>query len=402
MAQLVTIVAADAAGAPWVGWLVAEHALVAVALIVVADEMAWDEVRLVAAASASLAATLWVFAHVPHAPWAWGMIFAMAPFAVFVVDAFRTATRPGTALRATQAAVVAGVVGLVLARHVVHAAGLGPIMGVVPAAQALVMVLLLQRVRAHADGAPGGAGRVALVAAATLGFATAAVPLQLSNEHVTVAWALEAGALAWLHRRLRFPQLVLWVAGVATAVFVRLALNPSVLAYHPRATTPIFNWYLYLYLVSAVALFAAGWLLRDADDRLPIGAGRLSRLLAAAGTVLLFLLLNIEIADFYATGPTLTFNFLSATLAQDLTYTIGWALFAIGILVAGLRTRNRSIRGAALALLLVSIVKCFLHDLWKLQGLYRVGSLVGLATCLALVAVLLQRFVFLPREEETP
>ena len=39
--------------------------------------------------------------------------------------------------------------------------------------------------------------------------------------------------------------------------------------------------------------------------------GRLSTLLSAAGGVLLFLLLNIEIADFFSTGPTLTFGFLS-------------------------------------------------------------------------------------------
>jgi uncharacterized membrane protein len=57
------------------------------------------------------------------------------------------------------------------------------------------------------------------------------------------------------------------------------------------------------------------------------------------------------------------------------------------------------VRIAALALLSVTIVKCFLHDLWRLGGLYRVGSFVGLAICLSLVALLLQRFVFIPKEE---
>jgi uncharacterized membrane protein len=41
----------------------------------------------------------------------------------------------------------------------------------------------------------------------------------------------------------------------------------------------------------------------------------------------------------------------------------------------------------------VTVGKCFLHDLWKLGGLYRVGSFVGLAVCLTLVALLLQKFV---------
>ena len=38
-----------------------------------------------------------------------------------------------------------------------------------------------------------------------------------------------------------------------------------------------------------------------------------------------------------------------------------------------------------------------LHDLWQLGGLYRVGSFVGLAVCLTLVAVLLQKFVLRDR-----
>jgi len=48
----------------------------------------------------------------------------------------------------------------------------------------------------------------------------------------------------------------------------------------------------------------------------------------------------------------------------------------------------------------VTVVKAFLHDLWKLGGLYRVGSFVGLALCLTLVALLLQRFAF-ARQEAT-
>ena len=40
-----------------------------------------------------------------------------------------------------------------------------------------------------------------------------------------------------------------------------------------------------------------------------------------------------------------------------------------------------------------------LHDLWRLGGLYRVASFVGLAICLTLVALLLQKFVLRPQSE---
>jgi uncharacterized membrane protein len=155
----------------------------------------------------------------------------------------------------------------------------------------------------------------------------------------------------------------------------------------------IVNWYLYTYLIVAAALFTAARLVRDGDAL----ARRLSGAFSAAGALLLFLLLNIEIADFYATGPALTFHF-SATLAQDLTYTIGWAVFSLGLLAAGIVMRNKPSRIASIALLVATVLKCFLHDLGRLGGLYRVGSFVGLAVCLALVAIVLQKFV-LARDE---
>jgi uncharacterized membrane protein len=55
--------------------------------------------------------------------------------------------------------------------------------------------------------------------------------------------------------------------------------------------------------------------------------------------------------------------------------------------------RTKPPRIAAIALLFVTALKGFLHDLSKLDGLYRVASFVGLAMSLALVAIVLQRFV---------
>jgi uncharacterized membrane protein len=62
----------------------------------------------------------------------------------------------------------------------------------------------------------------------------------------------------------------------------------------------------------------------------------------------------------------------------------------------------RGARVAALSLLAITILKCFLHDLGRLGGLYRVGSLLGLAISLVVVGMLLQRFVLRrPAEEAT-
>jgi uncharacterized membrane protein len=160
----------------------------------------------------------------------------------------------------------------------------------------------------------------------------------------------------------------------------------------------IWNWYLYTYLIAAAAMILAGWLLSKTEDTVFEGGPRASKLFPAGGAILLFLLLNIEIADYYATGEHITFNF-TATLAQDLTYTLGWALFAVALLAVGIAIASHAARISSLGLLVITILKCFLHDLARLGGLYRVISFVGLAICLALVALALQKFVLASRKE---
>jgi len=131
-------------------------------------------------------------------------------------------------------------------------------------------------------------------------------------------------------------------------VFARLAIESGGLLLSARGSQPFWNWYLYTYLISALALILAGWLLSKTSDRFMKGWPRASYLLPAGGVLLLFLLLNIEISDFYSVGERITFTF-TATLAQDLTYTLGWALFAVALLTAGIAISSRPARIAALA-----------------------------------------------------
>ncbi|HET9226750.1 MAG TPA: DUF2339 domain-containing protein [Thermoanaerobaculia bacterium] len=291
------------------------------------------------------------------------------------------------------AAVLATVAYFFLARLNLEELGFGNAIGLLPVLLAGALAFLLKKLLDLEPRGERDPGRLALVAGAALAFVTVAIPLQLEKQWITIGWALLAAALAWLHRRIPHRGLLLWTAGLSAAVFARLSLNPAVLTYHPRAEVPIWNWYLYTYLVAAAALLGAAWLLRRTEDRLSAGMPRLSSLLSAAGGVLLFLLLNIEIADFFSKGPTLTFGFGRATLAEGLTYTLGWGIFALALLVTGIAARSRGTRIAAIALLLATVLKGFLLDLAALGGLYRVASFVGLAVCLAAVAVLIQKFV---------
>ena len=55
------------------------------------------------------------------------------------------------------------------------------------------------------------------------------------------------------------------------------------------------------------------------------------------------------------------------TIAQDLTYTIGWLVFGLGMLAAGILLRSRPARIASVAMIAVTTFKCFLYDLGSLE-----------------------------------
>jgi len=332
----------------------------------------------------------WHDAHPEPAAWKQVMLLAGALYAVFTAYPFVLHRRARDTRDPHVTAVAASAFLFLVARTAFAQGGLTSIVGVVPVGEAAVLALLLRELLSLQAPGARDLGRLALVAGAALAFVTIAIPLQLRQQWVTIGWALEGAALSWLYRRIPHRGLLYWALGLLSVVFVRLALNPAIFVYEPRGIR-VFNWYLYTYFVCGAALLLAGWWLSKTGDRI----GRLPRassILPVGGVILLFLLLNIEIADYYAIGPEVTFRF-GVTLAQDLTYTIGWLIFGLVLLTAGIYLHNKPGRIAAIALIAVTTFKAFLYDLASLGGLYRVASLVGLAVSLSLVALALQKVV---------
>ena len=410
LGQVVAITAnmsAGVPGAPPLAFTVLAHVALLVALLWLSMHAARPWLAPLSIASTTAAVAGWRLDHLAGAPWWHELVFAGALYLPYLAFPLILGERARRLRQPYLAAVLASLSFFLLARHALVAGGFSGVIGALPVAQAIALAVLLARLvrmERSTKQTERDPGRLALVAGAVLACITAAIPLQLDHEWITIGWALLAAALAALWLRIPHRGLLWWTAGLLAAVFVRLAVNPAVLAYHPRGSLVIWNWYLYTYLVPALAFFLAAWLLRRGDDRLegaPISpAPRLSSLAAGGAVVLLFLLVNIEIADFFSQGTSLTFSFLTgqATLAEDLAYTLAWALFAIALFVAGIVRPYRAVRIAAIVLLLVAVLKGFVHDMARLGGLYRVGSFAGLGICLALMAVLIQKYV-LPRRE---
>jgi uncharacterized membrane protein len=322
------------------------------------------------------------------------MVFVLFPF-VFA-STWRQHTGPWAV------AALAAVAHFPLIHRAVRAGWPGLEPGFLPVGFAgLLMVGLLVLRRLPAVAPAVRLNQLAWLGGAVLFFVTLVFPLQFERQWLTLGWALEGAALIWLYHRV--PHSALRATGVVLLVvaFARLALNPSILAYHTTSGTAPWNWYLYSYgIVTLCLLLGARWLSVSGRTEEPKTLGfRASRLLYPLGVILAFLLLNLQIADYFSPAgrAVLVFEF-SGNLARDMTYTIAWAVFALALLLIGILRRVRAARWAALALLGLALLKLFFHDLASLEALYRVGALFAVSVVAILASVAYQRF--LPTADE--
>ncbi len=110
-----------------------------------------------------------------------------------------------------------------------------------------------------------------------------------------------------------------------------------------------------------------------------------------------FYVMNVEVASFFgmfnagAEAGRFTF-YTHGRLSQQLAYSISWLLFALALLIIGIRWNLARLRWVGLGLIVITALKVFLKDLWALGALYRVFSFIGLAITLMLVSFLYQRY----------
>ena len=331
----------------------------------------------------------------PEQPWTplhWyaGMHLLFTVFPFFFRDTFKSCVLPWAASAAS------GIGHFLLIFAAIKAAfpDMADQMGLVPAVFALPgFFSLFGLLRAVKSEGEARTGQLAWFGGVVLLFITLIFPIQFDRQWLTLAWAMEGAALIWLFKRVPHRGLIGTGVTLLVVVFVRLCLNPAVLNYYPRGATAILNWHLYTYLIaSASMMLGARWLTPPHDRKKGIN---LRAVLYSFGSVLLFVLLNIEIADYF-TEPGARFIALSfggANFARDMTYSMAWGLFALVALITGFFLNAKGARYAGIGLLALTLLKLFLHDLASLPSIYRIGALLVVAVIALLASFLYQRFL---------
>lgn len=283
--------------------------------------------------------------------------------------------------------------------------GLMPALWSLPYIAALAFLVKRDRSRSEPSGSQTFNFHLALMAGVALFFITLIFPLQFEKQWITISWTLEAAALLELHRRIPHRGLVLWACALLAICFVRLALNPEVFRYAKGPQPFLLNWFTYTYFLTAISFFFAARRLRRLQD--PAWAPASAGMATGGAVILLFYLMNIEIGHAFRSGQASlgqarlvpesliasSLGNASANLARDMTYSLGWTVFAAILLAVGIRRSSRPARVAGLGLLSIACLKVFFHDLWRLGQLYRVGSFAGLAVIMILVSFLYQKYV---------
>jgi hypothetical protein len=170
------------------------------------------------------------------------MLLASSLYAVFTAYPFVLYRRVRDNRDPHLTAVAGSVFFFFAARMALLQGSLGSVIGIVPVAEAVIMAGLLRELLSIEAPKTRDLGRLALVAGSALGFVTVAIPLPLTHQWITIGWALEGIALAWLYRRIPHRGLLLFAVALLSTVFVRPRAQSR--RVHLRASRhAVFNWY---------------------------------------------------------------------------------------------------------------------------------------------------------------
>lgn len=145
---------------------------------------------------------------------------------------------------------------------------------------------------------------------------------------------------------------------------------------------------------------AARWL---SPPRHLLGDINLRAVFCSFGGILLFALVNIEIADYFTpVGDTYINTSWGGHFARSMTFSIAWALFALALLIIGFRWNVKGSRYAGIGLMGITLLKLFFHDLANIESIYRIGALIVVAIIALGASFLYQRFYARQEKNQEP
>ena len=215
----------------------------------------------------------------------------------------------------------------------------------------------------------------------------------INGKHLsmTYLWAIYgAGVIAvGLWRRL---PLVRWagLAMLALAALKLMAFDTFMTEVVPERFVPFLNLHFLAFVVAIALMLGFAWWHRRAEpEPSRFETYVIPGLLVAANFVALWGLTLEAIRYFDARADRLGTDTFGA---QQLSLTVLWAVYAVGVIGAGIARQSSRIRLAGIALLAVPLVKLFGFDVFLLEREYRVAAFVTLGVLMLGTGLVYQRY----------
>ena len=231
---------------------------------------------------------------------------------------------------------------------------------------------------------------------------TVAVPIQVDEVWIAVAWSAEALALVWLSFRLNLVELRKISMGVFAVLIVRLLIFDTSVEFErwdlqsgnlvSTGFTLFLNYRMLAFVSGIAAFYGAAFI----TYRLREGLQEWERrdffvALLIAANILTLWVLSAEVIAAVDSG-IINVSERTAEHVTSLGLSLLWAVYASIVLIVGIVSRVRIIRLAGLGLLAVPILKLFLVDSFALEQGYRVAAFLSLGGILLGGGFLYQRF----------
>jgi hypothetical protein len=206
-----------------------------------------------------------------------------------------------------------------------------------------------------------------------------AVPIQFAGYRITIAWALEGAALAWLGVRFQDRRPLRASLVVLALVLARLALVDSFMYPAANAYGLLANARFMAFAVSAAAFLAAAWW---------NAKGRTALFAYLAGLAVLLWGLSLEAAGWAArTAAPENVQSMASTAVSVVA-----AAYAVVLVAGGVARRSPVTRVAGIVLIGLVFLKLYLYDVWLLGQFYRMVAFAVLGLLLLSMSYLYSRF----------
>lgn len=181
----------------------------------------------------------------------------------------------------------------------------------------------------------------------------------------------------------RLGSMIVGYGGLVFAAFNHFFWFNPLWSGENTGANPVFNMIAVGYLLPALLAGLVWWYARSRRPWHYVAA------LAVFAGASLFAWISLTVRRFWQ-GPYIS-AWKETLPGETYTYSAVWLLIGIGLLVAGMRTRSRTIRAISGAVVVLTVLKVFLVDMAQLEGVLRAVSFMGLGITLIGIGLFYQR-----------